>query len=327
MVVQTSSRRWGRRTGGRVLLRLSILLGFLCLDALPGVSNAAEPNASSRKTMETTEPTETQETQKTEESEPESQSTPGEPMRGEARRFYEQGLARYAAHEFASAVRSFEAGHAIDGRREFLFAEGQAFRLAGDCARAISLYEQFLATRPPAIQIEATQLGLARCQSRSPPGAGAPLAVTAPPTVPLPTSARAARARGAASSTATDAPSAPLVRPQSVSISRRLLRDPWTTGALASGLLALGTGVSFWVAAENAHARAESIRNSYDEFANASQLFEHRRTLSVVALSAGTVLAVCGMGRAWWVAGHDEAVPRASGIAFDGRRLLWRAIF
>jgi hypothetical protein len=244
-------------------------------------------------------------------------------MQAEARRLYEQGLTRYAAHDFARAIEFFEAGHAIDPRREFLFAEAQAFRLDGDCPHATSLYQRFLATRPPAIQIEATQLGLARCAATA-------ASAIATPLVPAP--ARAAGAR-ATSMAAMPAPSIlPTASPSpspapSPSTSRRLLRDPWTTGTIAAGVLALGTGAAFWVAAEQAHAQAQSTGTAtYDEFASASRHFEQRRGIAVIALSVGTVLVLCGSGRAWWVAEHDAALPRAT-LSFDGRRLLWSAVY
>ena len=84
-------------------------------------------------------------------------------MRPEAAALYTRGLERFAARDYAGAVADLEAGYAIEPRREFLFAEGQAKRLAGDCKGAVALYQRFLATNPTGVQANATQMALGRC--------------------------------------------------------------------------------------------------------------------------------------------------------------------
>ena len=84
-------------------------------------------------------------------------------MRPEAAALFTRGLERFATRDYAAAVADFEAGYAIDPRREFLFAEGQAKRLAGDCKGAVALYQRFLATNPTGVQANATQMALGRC--------------------------------------------------------------------------------------------------------------------------------------------------------------------
>ena len=69
-------------------------------------------------------------------------------MRPEAAALYKRGLERFGGRDYAGAVADLEAGYAIESRREFLFAEGQAKRLAGDCKGAVTLYQRFLATNP-----------------------------------------------------------------------------------------------------------------------------------------------------------------------------------
>ena len=84
-------------------------------------------------------------------------------MRPEAAALFTRGLERFATRDYAAAVADLEAGYAIDPRREFLFAEGQAKRLAGDCKGAVALYQRFLATNPTGVQANATQMALGRC--------------------------------------------------------------------------------------------------------------------------------------------------------------------
>ena len=82
---------------------------------------------------------------------------------GRAHTAFEQGLVHYVAHDFETAVASFEAAFALDPRPEYLFAAAQALRLKGDCPQAVRVYRRFLETHPSAVQIQATKLGLDRC--------------------------------------------------------------------------------------------------------------------------------------------------------------------
>src|SRR6185436_2393991 len=93
---------------------------------------------------------------------PAAETTEGA-MRPEVQALYERGLARFAARDYAGAIADLEAGHALEPRREFLFAEGQAKRFAGDCKGAVALYQRFLTTNPRAVQANATQIALGRC--------------------------------------------------------------------------------------------------------------------------------------------------------------------
>ncbi len=103
-------------------------------------------------------------------------------MRPEAKARYDAGMAHYRARRYREAIGDFQAAAEIDPRREILFAEAQATRLAGDCPRAVTLYERFLATRPPPQQVEATRIALDRCRVANViPVALAPVLVDRPP--------------------------------------------------------------------------------------------------------------------------------------------------
>jgi len=104
-------------------------------------------------------------------------------MRPEAAALYTSGLERFAARDYAGAIADLEAGYAIEPRREFLFAEGQAKRLAGDCKGAVALYQRFLATNPSPVQANATQMALGRCAQHL---ADHPDIVVVEPPKPLP---------------------------------------------------------------------------------------------------------------------------------------------
>lgn len=124
---------------------------------------------------------------------PASGPSPGEgespsPVTAEGRTKYEQGLRAFGQKNYGAAIAAFNEGYALEPHRAFLFAKGQAQRLAGDCASALATYEAFLATSPPPLQIEATRLAKDRC-ARPP---AAPPALTprpAPTPSPEPTPA------------------------------------------------------------------------------------------------------------------------------------------
>jgi hypothetical protein len=58
-------------------------------------------------------------------------------MLPEAKARYDEAMKLYAAHQYRAAIVQLEAAYAIDPRREILFAQAQATRLAGDCAAAL----------------------------------------------------------------------------------------------------------------------------------------------------------------------------------------------
>jgi hypothetical protein len=104
-------------------------------------------------------------------------------------RHVERGLAAYGDKDWTTAIREFREGYAIDPRPDFLFAWAQASRLSGDCARAIELYDQFVATGPAPEQRDAATKMSERCRESvaaekpaEPPAPAAPAAPAAPTT-------------------------------------------------------------------------------------------------------------------------------------------------
>ena len=160
-------------------------------------------------------------------------SGPGElegPMHPAAQALYDRALKKFETHDYAAAIGDLEEGFALDPRREFLFAEAQAKRLGGDCRGAVVLYQRFLTTRPPALQIDATQIALARCAQEL---AKKPeVVIMTPPPAPPPPK-----------------PAPP-----------RWTRDPWGLALTGAGVVALGIGIGYFVAAESARGDAENAR-------------------------------------------------------------------
>ena len=211
-------------------------------------------------------------------------------MRPEARVLYDRGLSLYQAKDYAGAVRAFEEGFALEPRREFLFANAQARRLAGDCRGAVPLYQRFLEMAPPAVQASATHIALARCAQQM----AAERPVAAPPVVAPP-------------------PPPPAPPP------------PWwqdRAGAalLGAGVVGLAVGASFLWAAHSALPAGDTL--TYGQFSAARATADARFTVAVIGLASGGALAAAGVARYAWV--RHERRARATltivpgGLALEG---------
>jgi hypothetical protein len=190
---------------------------------------------------------------------------PEGPMHPAAQLLYERALTEFSAHDYAGAIRDSEAGYAIDARRDFLFMEAQAKRLTGDCRGAVALYQQFLTTAPPPVQVDATHIALARCAQEL--ASRPPVVVVAP-----------------------QPPASPPARPRPA----RWWRDPWGLSLSATGLVAMGIGVGWFVAAEVARSDAQGT-TTYADYSARWSVAESRQDVAVVAwIVGGAALIAAG---------------------------------
>jgi len=197
-------------------------------------------------------------------------------MHPDAQALYDRALKAFETRDYPGAIRDLEAGFTLDPRREFLFAEAQAKRLSGDCRGAVVLYQRFLTTQPPALQIDATQIALARCAQEL---ANKPevVMVTPPPPAPAPR------------------PAPP-----------RWSRDPWGLGLTGAGVAAVGVGIGFLVASEIARGDAASA-NNYPAYYGHWSTADTRFDVAVAALAIGGALVAAGVSRFVLVRRHARA--------------------
>ena len=200
-------------------------------------------------------------------------------MRPEAAALYTRGLERFATRDYAGAIADLEAGYAIDPRREFLFAEGQAKRLAGDCKGAVALYQRFLATNPTAVQANATQIALGRCAQHL---ADHPEVVVVQQPRRRP---RLPRRRSSGGAT------------------------PWGCGFAGAGAVGVGVGIGFIAASYAARHDAENARLYNRVRVQRWSTAESRRQVGVGTLALGGT-ALTGIGVARFV------LVRAAGARF-----------
>ncbi|HEX2660517.1 MAG TPA: hypothetical protein VHU40_19685 [Polyangia bacterium] len=235
------------------------------------------------------------------------------PMNAAAKERYDKGLALYGQREFRAAIDAFEEGFAIEPRREFLFAEAQAYRLAGDCAHAVPLFDRFLATQPSPIQIDATRMALDRCAHQAPPP---PVPEARPPvTRALPEPI---------------VPSSPIL----FTPPPPWWRDPWGVATLATGVTAAAVGGGFLLASERswdaAHAPAVHLSTDFDRL---MAEYQHRHRIGVASLTAGGALCAAAIVRFAYVRHRNATADERTQAQLalqplpGGAALSWRSDF
>jgi tetratricopeptide (TPR) repeat protein len=212
--------------------------------------------------------------------------------RSVADRHLSRGLEYYGQQRYERAIAQFERGYAVEPRREFLFALGQAARLSGDCASAVAYYRQFLSRNPPARQVQATWEHLGSCD-------------------------RALGTRPIEASPAPrPAPVVDVVAPRAEP--RPWYRDPIGTSLLGAGIVCLGTSMAMFVAASNARdsARLAPTYEAFDELADRARA---RRNLGITFGVAAGALGGAALYRLVWgrPSGDTrlELVPRRGGAS------------
>jgi hypothetical protein len=239
------------------------------------------------------------------------------PMSPEARRHFDRGASLVIERRYAEASREFEAAHRLDPRKQSLFAWAQVERLRGNCARAIELYKQFLASGglTPS-QEEAADLNIRRCEREA----------SANP---------AAEAGGAPAAAPSPAPAAPPVvvertgppAPPAVERSRAALA---LTAVLAgTGVASAGTaGVFYYLSVQDERRAREA--DLYDDYVVAIDRSRSRQRVAALLGGAGVLLGA-GAVLQWLVSGRQAAAaPGATatawldgdgggGVAFGGR--------
>jgi hypothetical protein len=212
-------------------------------------------------------------------------------MRPETRALYDRGLAAYQSKDYATAIRAFEQGFALEPRREFLFANAQARRLAGDCRGAVPLYQRFLEMVPPPVQASATQIALGRCAQqmateKRPPLPAPVIVVPPPPPAPPPP----------------------------------WTHDRWGAALLTTGVVGLAVGGGFLAASFAALPSADapmSTKNAYDAARSSA---DTRHAIGVVGLVGGGALVAAGVARYAWIR-HERRVRATLTIVPGGLAL------
>jgi hypothetical protein len=221
-----------------------------------------------------------------------------------ARELLEVGTRAYERGDFAAAIAAFEEGYAVEPAPVFLYTWAQAARYMDDCAKAIELYERFLATDPPEAQRAAAEEYRAKC---APEPTESPAALPAPP--PQATAIEPRAVEPAAPVRDVDAPA------RERSASRRRV-DPLGTSLVVVGIAVAGAGLGLTGAGIVA-VRAEADATVYEGFRD-----HHRRKIAFLGsgiplASIGVALLVGGIAR---LVAHRRSKQRTMSRAVAGWR-------
>ncbi len=88
------------------------------------------------------------------------------------------------AGDYVGAAAAFERQYEETGDPALLFGQAQALRRAGDCRTAITVFERFVATDPPAADVEAANDAIAACREILDDAEAPAAALATPPTPP-----------------------------------------------------------------------------------------------------------------------------------------------
>lgn len=92
----------------------------------------------------------------------------------------------FAVQQYDKAIVELQQAYVLDPKPEYLYAIAQAFRLAGDCTKAIRAYEQYLKTNPVAAEAAKARANIERCKTEPPPPNAPPPPPDPPPAVVVP---------------------------------------------------------------------------------------------------------------------------------------------
>jgi tetratricopeptide (TPR) repeat protein len=85
------------------------------------------------------------------------------PKQVEAKTHLDAGTQFFNVQQYDKAADEYQQAYILDPKPEYLYAAGQAQRMAGDCTKAIRSYEAFLRTNPPQTEQAKAQKNIDRC--------------------------------------------------------------------------------------------------------------------------------------------------------------------
>jgi hypothetical protein len=88
---------------------------------------------------------------------------------GRARELYEDGLDKYDAGNYVEAIRAWQASYVMSPSPILLFNIGQAYRLSGDCAHAMELYDRYQQAQPKPDNRAELDDAIAQCKPKQQP--------------------------------------------------------------------------------------------------------------------------------------------------------------
>jgi tetratricopeptide (TPR) repeat protein len=245
-----------------------------------------------------------------------------DPLKPEAQKRLDAGLALFQKGEYAKAIVEFKAAYDLDPAPKILFARAQAERLGGDCDTAIDLYEKYLTMSPTENQTAAAREAMKLCDGKTHPKqtTQTPPAhddVTAPPPAEIHTEPPP--------SVAPEIPP-PAISPSSTQVEPPrpwYRRHPIGAALSAVGAISIGVGAGYLISANAAKHRAEDEMNR-DDFIAALDRANTRRKTGLGFVVIGGALVTAGLLE---IALHHTGDRKDVVAGTDGSTIYVRAAF
>lgn len=204
----------------------------------------------------------------------------------------------HKAGDFARARTELEAAYALDPKPALLYALGQVNVKLGNCANAITFYDQYLATNPSPASADAARQAISVCRlAQEQAKREAPVPTEPGETPPTP-----------AVETSPLPPPAPSRRPW--------YSRPVGLALLGGGVAGIAVGGVLYGSARSTQSDADAA-TSYERAAQLDSDAHGTRTLSLVVGSAGVALAAAGIVYYVLTSSSESSgvaiVPRADG--------------
>jgi tetratricopeptide (TPR) repeat protein len=201
------------------------------------------------------------------------------PLNADTRALFDLGLAAYESQQYQSAIEILQQVAATSPRLEVLYALAQAYRLSGDCAKAIRTYKLALSHRPKARQGKVIESNIVACEAKlkEPSAQAAAGSVDTGKAAPERAPARLPEPEPVVPSVATDEQLRPFA-------------TNWVGHSLgALGVVGLGFSIGF-IVAEQEHLRTANQATSYGQFDQDINAANRARQAWVAFGSAGLLL-------------------------------------
>jgi tetratricopeptide (TPR) repeat protein len=109
----------------------------------------------------------------------------GPKEKAEAQKHIEKATTAHQGGKYDVALTELQAAYSLDPQPDLLYAIGQVHVKLGKCEDAISSYEKFLATNPPAEPAAAAKEAIDTCKAQAPPPPPEPTPEPTPPPQPV----------------------------------------------------------------------------------------------------------------------------------------------
>ncbi len=204
-------------------------------------------------------------------SEPAEPGTEAPGPKQAARSMAAQGEAAFSEGRYDAASEAYRQAYALDPVPIFLFAWARSEQEAGRCEQAIEVYQRFIASGPPAEDVDRANLEVGRCYGELSAAKPEPEPEPEPQVQPQPE------------------PESPPDEPRTVRAP--WLRDPWGGALFAAGVAGLGTGLGLYFQATVEERRAQQAATT-DEFREASRRATTLSGAGIVGFAVGGALVV-----------------------------------